>query len=120
MSRQKRRSRPGGGGSGKQHARAAHAKHAPGSSPNQAAFTSADDVANHLKGNGRLAVVFLLTRDGRIGDDAVITHGIEALGIVPVRLLPKVIERCPSLDTPELRQSIATYHAEQVGIGGRA
>ena len=117
MSR-KRRSRHKGG-SGKAHVRAGQRHDSPHSNPSQV-FASMDAIASHLRGNGRLAVVFSLSAAGRIDDDCLILHGGQPLRIVPVWLLPAVVDKLPSLDTPELRQSIAAYRAEQAGMGGRA
>lgn len=116
---QKRRNRPGGGGSGKAKSWAGRGHHTSDGTGGQV-FRSAASVARYLHASGRLAVVFEMTAAGRICDDAIVVHGSDALAVVPVSLLSMVIEKLPSLDTAELRQNIATYHAEQAGFGGRA
>lgn len=83
-------------------------------------FAGLESVVQHLRDNDRFAVLFALTPAGRIDDEAIVMHGAEPIGIVPVPFLSRIADALPALDSPGLRQSIATYHAEQIGIGGRA
>lgn len=117
--RKKRSPRGRGVGSRKQHARAAP-HHTTSRAACSQVFPDASSIAEHMHNSRRLAVVFTLDHRGRLCDNVVILHGSEPLGVVPVPMLSQIADRLPELDTADLRGTIATWQAEQAGMGGRA